>query len=421
MGKKLALTPPMGWNSWDCYGASVREEEVIGNADYMEKHLKKYGWEYVVVDIQWYEPTADSTEYHPYAPLEMDEYGRLIPAVNRFPSAKDGRGFKSLGDYIHSKGLKFGIHILRGIPKQAVKANTPILGTNKFAQDIADTNSICPWNTDMYGIDATKEGAQEYYNSIINMYADWGIDFIKVDDLSFPYAKGEVELLKNALDNCGRDVVFSLSPGPAPLEEAQHLIDHANMWRISGDFWDNWEQLYKQFDLLGNWNRHMGASHWPDADMLPFGHICLREHQFEGKGKWTNFTRREQRTLMTLWCLARSPLMFGGEMTHNDQWTLELITNEEVLEVLKGSSDNKELYRDEAKAIWTAKGKDGETYLGLFNLSEEDKVIEVNLSDLELEGSFKLRDLWEHEDVDTVTDSVSNMIKSHGAKFYSLK
>ncbi|WP_160677108.1 glycoside hydrolase family 27 protein [Clostridium sp. C8-1-8] len=421
MGKKLALTPPMGWNSWDCYGASVREEEVIGNADYMEKHLKKYGWEYVVVDIQWYEPTADSTEYHPYAPLEMDEYGRLIPAVNRFPSAKDGRGFKSLGEYIHSKGLKFGIHILRGIPKQAVKANTPILGTNKFAQDIADTNSICPWNTDMYGIDATKEGAQEYYNSIINMYADWGIDFIKVDDLSFPYAKGEVELLKNALDNCGRDVVFSLSPGPAPLEEAQHLIDHANMWRISGDFWDNWEQLYKQFDLLGNWNKHMAPSHWPDADMLPFGHICLREHQFEGKGKWTNFTRREQRTLMTLWCLARSPLMFGGEMTHNDQWTLELITNEEVLEVLKSSSDNKELYRDEAKAIWTAKGKDGETYVGLFNLSEEDKVIEVNLKDLGVEGSVKLRDLWEHEDLDTVTDSISNIIKSHGAKFYSLK
>ncbi|GKU26652.1 glycoside hydrolase family 27 protein [Clostridium folliculivorans] len=421
MSKSIALTPPMGWNSWDCYGASVRENEVRGNADYMEKHLKKYGWEYVVVDIQWYEPTADSTEYHPYAPLDMDQYGRLIPSVNRFPSAKDGNGFKALGEYIHSKGLKFGIHILRGIPKQAVKANTPILGTDKFAKDIADTNSICPWNTDMYGIDATKEGAQEYYNSIINMYAEWGFDFIKVDDLSFPYAKGEIELIKNALDNCGRDVVFSLSPGSAPLEEAEHLKVHANMWRISGDFWDNWEQLYKQFELLGNWNEHMGASHWPDADMLPFGHICLREHQFEGKGKWTNFTRREQRTLMTLWCIARSPLMFGGVMTDNDQWTLELITNEEVLNVLKYSNSNKQFYKDEDKAIWTAKGKDGENYVALFNISDIDSQVELDLREVGIEKVDTIRDLWQHEDFKVSSGILSNKIKAHEAKFYKIK
>ncbi|GFZ32062.1 alpha-galactosidase [Clostridium zeae] len=421
MSKNIALTPPMGWNSWDCYGASVREEEVIGNIDYMEKYLKEYGWKYVVVDIQWYEPTADSTEYHPYAPLDMDQYGRLIPSVNRFPSAKDAKGFKALGDYIHSKGLKFGIHILRGIPKQAVKENTQILGSDKFAKDIADINSICPWNTDMYGIDATKEGAQEYYSSIINMYAEWGIDYIKVDDLSFPYAKGEVELIKNALDNCGREVVFSLSPGPAPLEEAEHLKKYANMWRISGDFWDTWEQLYKQFELLGNWNEHMGPTHWPDADMLPFGHICLREHQFEGKGKWTNFTRREQRTLMTLWSIARSPLMFGGEMTHNDQWTLELITNEEVLEVLKYSNSNKEFYRDKEKAIWTAKGRKEEKYVALFNLSEEERAISIALKEIDITGEITIRDLWQHEASQLSSEILSVKVKPHEGKFYKIK
>ena len=126
MNKKTALTPPMGWNSWDCYGAGVNEEQLRGNADYMAKYLKKYGWEYIVCDIQWSEPTADGYAYHYYYPLCMDEYSRLIPAENRFPSSKGGLGFRPIADYIHSLGLKFGIHIMRGIPRQAVHSNTPI-------------------------------------------------------------------------------------------------------------------------------------------------------------------------------------------------------------------------------------------------------------------------------------------------------
>ncbi len=112
-----AHTPPMGWNSWDCYGAAVREEEVRGNAQYMAEHLKEYGWEYVVVDIQWYESGAVSSQYRPFVPLEMDSFSRLIPAVNRFPSAADGRGFQALAEYVHSLGLKFGIHMMRGISR----------------------------------------------------------------------------------------------------------------------------------------------------------------------------------------------------------------------------------------------------------------------------------------------------------------
>ena len=111
----------MGWNSWDCYGPCVREEEVKANADYMAEHLKSHGWQYIVVDIQWYEPNARAQGYNNFAPLEMDSWGRLIPAVNRFPSAADGNGFKPLADYVHNKGLKFGIHMMRGIPRQAVK------------------------------------------------------------------------------------------------------------------------------------------------------------------------------------------------------------------------------------------------------------------------------------------------------------
>ena len=218
--KHVAKYPPMGWNSWDCYGASVTEEELLGNARYMAENLKEYGWEYIVCDIQWSEPTADSCWYHKFAELNMDEYSRLIPAENRFPSSKGGQGFKPIADQIHDMGLKFGIHIMRGIPRQAVHRNTKILGTDKTARDIAHPASICVWNTDMYGVDASQEGAQEYYDSIFELYASWGVDYVKVDDLARvdvgPDAPGagfsEIRLIRNAIEKCGRPIVLSLSP-----------------------------------------------------------------------------------------------------------------------------------------------------------------------------------------------------------------
>ena len=127
--KDFIKKPPMGWNSWDCYGAGVTEDELLGNAEFMRDRLKQYGYQYVVCDIQWYEPAAKGNVYNNFADLCMDEYSRLIPAVNRFPSSANGAGFKPIADKIHSMGLKFGIHIMRGIPRQAVHRNTRIYGT----------------------------------------------------------------------------------------------------------------------------------------------------------------------------------------------------------------------------------------------------------------------------------------------------
>ena len=166
MDKNLcALNPPRGWNSWDCYGAAVTEEILKKNADYMARYLKQYGYEYVVCDIQWYEPEAKSSHYRDFADLCMDEYGRTVPAENRFPSSAGGAGFRPIADYVHNLGLKFGIHIMRGIPRQAVHANTPVKGTEYTARQIAHPASICAWNTDMYGLDYTRPGAQEYIDS----------------------------------------------------------------------------------------------------------------------------------------------------------------------------------------------------------------------------------------------------------------
>jgi hypothetical protein len=172
----------MGWNSWDSYGTTVREDQVKGNVDVMARDLASHGWQYVVVDIQWYEPNAQGHDYEPGAKLAMDEYGRLIPAVNRFPTSANGAGFKPLADYVHGKGLKFGIHIMRGIPRQAVEQHLPIKATFYHAADIADKDNPCRWNPDMWGVD-TKPGAQAYYDSIAELYASWGVDFIKADDM----------------------------------------------------------------------------------------------------------------------------------------------------------------------------------------------------------------------------------------------
>ena len=193
----IARTPPMGWNSWDCWGAAVTEETVRENARIMAEKLKKYGWEYIVVDIEWYQPTATTHEYIPFAPLSMDEYGRLVPAVSKFPSAASGQGFRPLADYIHSLGLKFGIHIMRGLPRQAATAHLPIFGGKGQCDTAADPNSICAWNPDMYGLKCDTPDAKAYYDSIFRLYAEWGVDYVKCDDIAreYPRCRREIELI----------------------------------------------------------------------------------------------------------------------------------------------------------------------------------------------------------------------------------
>ena len=259
----LAQYPPMGWNSWDCWGAAVTEETVRKNAEYMAAHLKKYGWEYIVVDIQWYQPTAVNHSYAPFAPLTMDGWGRLQPAANRFPSSANGQGFRPLADYVHSLGLKFGIHIMRGIPREAAHRQLPIEDSEWSCADAANPNDICAWNPDMYGARADTKAAADYYAGIFRLYADWGVDFVKCDDIAreYPRCKREIEIISEAARGCGRDIVLSLSPGPAPLEQAEHLKTWANMWRVTDDFWDDWKLLKGMFERAQKWCAHTGPGH----------------------------------------------------------------------------------------------------------------------------------------------------------------
>jgi alpha-galactosidase len=373
----LATSPPMGWNSWDAYGTSVTETEVKANADVMAADLKPYGWKYVVVDIQWYEPNAKAHGYRADAQLAMDANGRLIPAPNRFPSSVQGSGFKALADYVHSKGLLFGIHILRGIPRQAVTQNVGILGTGVHAADIADKQSVCTWNTDMYGVDLSRPGSQAYYDSIVALYAGWGVDFIKADDMARPYHKEEIEALHRAILTSGRPIILSLSPGPAPLDEIQHLRSNAQMWRIEDDLWDNWDSVKKMYFHAESWVSLIRPGAWADADMLPLGHIGIRAER--GNDRLSQLSRDEQQTLVTIWSMLRSPLIFGGDLISLDSFTRSLLTNAGVLAVDQESHDNKVAYQRGELRVWTATSdKTGSRYLAVFNLS--DQVSKVKLS-----------------------------------------
>ncbi|WP_370479253.1 glycoside hydrolase family 27 protein [Tamlana flava] len=422
--KQWAQTPPMGWNSWDCYGPTVREHEIMSNADYMAEHLKEFGWEYVVVDIRWFVENPKSHGYNQTDPIYVvDEYGRYMPATNRFLSAEDGNGFKVLADYVHNKGLKFGIHIMRGIPKYAVENKLPIKGTNGVTADqIYSTGNQCKWLKDNYTIDASKPGAQEYYNSIFELYADWGVDFIKIDDLSAPiYHKEEIELIRKAIYNCGRKIVLSTSPGETPLNAGSHASEHANMWRMVNDVWDNWGHIKHVMEVSQDWYKHIKPGTWPDCDMIPLGRLSIRGEV--GNDRMTNLTKDEQYTLMSFFTIFKSPLMFGGDLPSNDDFTLSLLTNKEVLKMHTESSGVRQLYFNDNKlAITSNNEKENITYLALFNVLDElPQDVGVKLSELGLLGKVKITNLWTGEEVGEFKDEFIQNLKPHASGLYKIE
>src|SRR5579884_206403 len=401
----LAPTPPMGWNSYDSYGGDVDEQQVKANARYLADHLALYGWKYIVVDYYWYYPDGRVKGVP-----AMDAYGRLLPATNRFPSAAGGKGFKPLADYVHSLGLKFGIHIMRGIPRAAVEENLPVFGTTAHAQDIANVLNTCSWSDAMYGVDVSKPAGQAYYNSLARLYADWGVD----------YHGPEIAALREAMDRSGRPMILSLSPGPTPLCNAAHVERYSQMWRISDDIWDNWPEVKDQFGYCRLWASHTRPGHWPDADMLPLGMLRLRG--FDEGPRLTRLSHDEQITLMTLWSIFRSPLMMGGDLPSIDPFTLSLLTNQEVLAVDQHSSDNRLLFTRGNQIVWTADNpRTREKFVALFNLGEKPEKITVSWKELGIAGRASVRDLWKRENLGGFSNEFSAQINPHGAGLYRIR
>ncbi len=421
--RQWAQTPPMGWNSWDCYGPTVTEQEVKANAGYMAQYLKKYGWQYIIVDIRWFVENDKAGGYNQTDPrYVLDEYGRYLPAVNRFPSAANGAGFKALADYVHSKGLKFGIHIMRGIPREAVAKKLPVKGTGITADQIYTTEQQCQWLKDNYTIVADKPGAQEYYNSIMELYASWKVDFIKVDDLSRPYHQAEIELIRKAIDRTGRPIVLSTSPGETPVEKANHVQAHANMWRMVDDVWDTWPHITHLIKVAEKWYPYIQPGTWPDCDMIPLGRISVRGER--GEDRQSRLTKDEQYSLMTFFTIFRSPLMFGGDMPSLDPFTKSLLTNKAVLKMHRESTDIRQLFQQDRKAAVTSFNPETkEHYLAVFNLSDSKEPVEisVNLSDLGVGKKGKVKDIWTGKSLGKFENTFSVTLPAHASGLYSIK
>lgn len=423
--KMLAPTPPMGWNSWDSYGLTVTEPQFRANVDALVKRLKPAGYQYAVVDEGWYLANPQDASKPETLQYRIDANGRYEPALNRFASAKGDAGFRPVADYVHAQGLKFGIHIIRGITKKAVAGNMPIAGSAFHAADAADTADKCPWNPDNFGVKDNAAG-QAWYDALMKQYAGWGIDYIKVDCIaSHPYKGDEIRMIHRAIAKTGRPIVLSLSPGPAPLSEAVELGQNAQLWRISNDVWDHWEKnkewsqnVKDQFAVIASWAKSVKPGNWPDADMLPLGR--LEPVPGDGKPRATRLTEDEQRTMVTLWSIARSPLFFGGNLTELDDWTQALVTNPAVVAMDQRGQGQRLAGQDGAIVAWTSQ-IGSRRYLALFNVGDSSAVVKADFAKYGLaSGKYTVRDVWGKKDMGTIA-SVENTIAPHGVLLLELR
>jgi hypothetical protein len=436
----VAPTPPMGWNSWDAYGLTINEADFKANAKVLAGY-KDLGWQYAVIDEGWYmeNPSGHNLAERKYL---LDGNGILLPVASRFPSSADGAGFKPLADWVHKQGLKFGIHIVRGIPRDAVKANLPIAGTSFHAADAADLNSPCGWDDGNWGV-ADNAAGQAYYDSMLKLYAGWGLDFIKVDCISdHPYRPTEIRQIAEAIRKTGRPMVLSLSPGPTQLENAAEVAELAQMWRITNDHWDAWTfprhsgddeypfGLRDEFDRMAKWFVYAKPGNWPDADMLPWG--WLGPHPGMGVPRQSRLTQEEEKTELALWAIARSPMILGANLTKLDDFTRSLISNQSILFINQNVTyshpvDLKNLGAGfENARVWRATtnapgARNYAEYFGFFNLGDQPLTLRASWAQLGLEGTKHLaQDMWKEDGFKEMKE-IKVTLPAHGSAVYEIR
>ncbi|HVV48502.1 MAG TPA: putative Ig domain-containing protein, partial [Polyangia bacterium] len=426
-GSTLRPTPPMGWNSYDSYGASITENEVVQQAQALKTTLQPFGWSYVVIDYRWYDPED-----------QLDGNGRFLPSPSKYPSATGSVGLKSLSDRVHALGLGFGIHIMRGIPRAAVTAKSPIANSTYKATDAANTADACPWDQHMWGVQGSTAAGQAWYDALFAQYAQWGVDFVKIDDMlnnsTKVYHQPEADAIRAAVNKTGRAMVISFSPGaddPSWLPSSAADLDaDADMWRVVDDFWDYnaITDLPGVFRSAGTWQAASGlvAGHWPDTDMLPLGYLGPR-CEWHASGE-TTFTRNQQVTILSLWSILPSPLIFGGNVQSltsdatTGPWTTALLTNPEVLAVNQDAlgTHAKRISQQSSTEVWARDLGGGRKAVALFNNGTADATVSVTFSQLGVTGTPAVRDLWQRADVTGMTTGISVSVPYGAAALYTL-
>ncbi|CAI8618893.1 unnamed protein product [Vicia faba] len=359
---KQAASPPRGWNSYDAFSWIISEQEFLQNAEIVSQRLSAFGYEYVVVDYLWYRRFVNGANSNSLGFDVIDEWGRMVPDPGRWPSSNNGNGFSQIAKKVHSLGLKFGIHIMRGISTQAVNANTPILdpatgrayeesGRVWHAKDIAIPERTCAWMSNGFmSVNTTLGAGRAFLKSLHQQYAAWGVDLVKHDcvfgtDLDI----NEITYVSEVISQLNRPVTYSLSPGPgATPAMAKEISGLVNMYRVTGDDWDKWSDVEPHFDVARDFSNAnlIGANglkgnSWPDLDMLPFGWITDPGAN-EGPHRYCRMTLKEQKSQITLWAIAKSPLMYGGDLRKIDPFTFRMITDPTLLEINSFSLNNRE-------------------------------------------------------------------------------
>lgn len=454
MSKKTISAPPLGWNSYDGFGCHIYEALCMEELAAFARDFAPHGYEYFVIDNGWFseQELIESDDFKlprvQHAEPEhvcIDEFGVPQPSVCFFPN-----GFKPLVEFARAHGVKIGLHLMRGIPRKAYEANTPIKGTKFSARDIADVEDTCAWCDYMYGIDMNKPGAQAYLDSVLEQFAQWGVEFVKVDDVS--HRPGEVAGYVQAVENASGPICLSLSPGNNTNKRFLETYRGSAMCRITKDIWDNQPDIDVAFNYWKSWQGLEEPGFYPDLDMIPFGELCVlkRPENFK-RGANANFcagqlmhhqctlTEAQKETFITQRAMSASPLMIGGRLHTMDHHSIRLLTNADVLACnqngvmgvdLRPSPDGLEIFITPEKLLDEAEPQRYEGadlgWLGVFNRTEGTMRVALTPAQMGLrrrwaEGqapTYALRDIWKGVERQVDDEAVDIEIAPHGVAFY---
>ena len=402
--------PPRGWNSYDSYGVYINEEQALANLEAFIEKLQPAGYEYFVLDACWY---ADGDFMDNYRALKegrerfmyIDEWGRFIGSPRTFP-----RGLRYLSDRCHEAGVRFGLHLMRGLPARALELNPPVKGhPSARARDIADPENSCVWCAYTKGIRMDAPGAQEYYDSVAEYFAeDLCLDFVKFDD-AVDYPR-EIEAFAQALDKVDRPILLSLSPGQEAFPGNWDLYARfGNMLRITGDVWDRDHYNDMKFDRWALFENFGGPECWLDLDMIPLGGI--QAHVPEGTApeyqpvlgcrRRSDMSETGKKVMMTQLALAASPLIYGGDLPMSTEEDIAWVTDPDMLECNANGVVGKRIFHQRHLDVRRAekKGSGGRHgWIGIFNREDSRSLRHCSVTPEELgfAGSFpeRLYDVW---------------------------
>jgi len=416
----LERTPVLGWSSWSFLRKDPTAAKVKAQARAMKKSgLEKLGYKYVNLDDFWYPCPG------PQGP-DVGPYGRWRVDSTRFPSQGNINGIQALADYLHSRGMKFGIYVTPGISKQAVSKNTPIKGTSYTADQIAEpsvkeNNYNCGG---MVGINYNKPGAQAFINSWADMLAKWGVDYVKLDGTANSNVP-DVKAWSNAIRQSGRPMVLDVTQGSYTKAIAPTLMKYANQWEFAPDIecyrcekhgssypLTDWAHVENRFNYVAEWQPYAGPGGFNDYDSIEVGN-----------GSNDGLTPVERRTQLSLWALGSSPLILGVDLTHLDRRDLKYLKNTAVLAVDQDSIAAKRVLNAGGRQVFAKKEPNGDVIVGLFNTGEEAEEVSIKASAVGLPESkrgYSAKDLWTGK-TEKKGSTISAMVPSHGVVLYRVK